>query len=207
MPKWNRGLLFTLGLCWSFVLLLIPLAGNNSSLLKYFAKNDVNFMSNLQANVNWPAYLYIPGIALLIMSIYFFHQTRRNRQFMIPLIAFTSTCLLSIQFLITFFIPRIEQYTQHAAIEYFSNFAKKDVYVGTLDYKSYASYFYAQRTPQNSIRDPYNLIMNGSDKPCYFVSRINSKEKILKEFGHKLLVIDQKNGFVLYQALSSKIEY
>lgn len=207
MPKWNRGLLVTLGLCWSVILILIPFLGKNSSLLKYVAKNDLNFMASLEANVNWPAYLYIPGVALLTMSIYFFHQTRSNKQFMVPLIAFISTCLLSIQFFITFFIPRIEQYTQHAAIKYFTYFAKKDIYIGTLNYKSYAPFFYAQRTPENSIRDPYKLIINGSDKPCYFVSKINSKEKILKEFGHKLLVIDQKNGYVLYQALSSKIEY
>jgi 4-amino-4-deoxy-L-arabinose transferase-like glycosyltransferase len=207
IPKWNRGLLMTLGLCWSIIMILIPFAGNNSDLLKYIAKNDLNFMASLEANVNWPEYLYIPGIALLTMSIYFFHQTRSNKQFMVHLIAFISTCLLSIQFFITFFIPRIEQYTQHAAIKYFTQFAKKDVYIGTLYYKSYAPYFYAQLNPKNSIRDSYRLIINGSDKPCFFVGKINSKEKIMKEYGNRLLAIDQKNGFVLYQVLSSKIEY
>jgi hypothetical protein len=105
------------------------------------------------------------------------------------------------QVLLTLFVPRIEKYSQAAAIEFYKTLQGKDVYVRSLGYKSYAPYFYARVRPgqRPESKDMEWLLCGPVDKPTYFVSKITRKDKILEEHGERLNVLYEKNGFVFYQ--------
>jgi hypothetical protein len=102
------------------------------------------------------------------------------------------------QFAVSSIAPRIEKYSQHAAIEFFQSLKGQDVYVDTYGYKSYAPYFYSAVRPGNrqESRDDKWLMTGPVDKPTYLVIRINKKDQILKEHGDKVTVLYEKNGFV-----------
>jgi hypothetical protein len=99
------------------------------------------------------------------------------------------------------FAPRIEQYSQHAAIEFFKTLQGKDVYADTYGYKSYAPYFYSAVRPGNrkESKDDKWLMTGPVDKPTFLVIRVNKKEMVLREFGDKVTVLYEKNGFVFLQ--------
>jgi hypothetical protein len=121
----------------------------------------------------------------------------------IPTCLFTIfiACAFAMQTLLTLFTPRIEQYSQHAAIEFFKTLQGKDVYVKTLGYKSYAQYFYAQVKPDNrkESKDENWLLTGPVDKPTYFVSKITFRDELMRNHGERLKILYERNGFVFYE--------
>jgi hypothetical protein len=53
--------------------------------------------------------------------------------------------VIIIQVTVLHFTPKVEAYSQRAAVNYFKSFAGKDVYVQVLGYKSYAHLFYTRK--------------------------------------------------------------
>ena len=95
--------------------------------------------------------------------------------------------------------PRIEQYSQRAAIEFYESLQEKDCYVETIGFKSYAHLFYSRKKEQSNP-DSYNadwLLKGAIDKPAYFVSKITSVEDITANYPD-LKEIYRKNGFVFW---------
>ena len=105
------------------------------------------------------------------------------------------------QVLLTLFTPRIEQYSQHAAIEFFESLQGKDVYIKTLGYKSYAQYFYTRIKPdlRKEAKDENWLLTGNVDKPTYFISKNTFEKEVMEKHGDKVEVIGRKNGFVFYK--------
>ena len=96
--------------------------------------------------------------------------------------------------------PRIEQYSQGAAIEFYEYLQNKDCYVETIGFKSYAHLFYSHKKEQ-ADKNSYNtdwLLRGKVDKPTYFVSKITSVEDIQKDYP-ELKEIYRKNGFVFWR--------
>lgn len=54
---------------------------------------------------------------------------------------------LTVLMLGAFVLPKVEQYTQGSAIQFFENHSQEDCYMYTLGYKSYAPYFYGLQEP------------------------------------------------------------
>ena len=105
---------------------------------------------------------------------------------------FVYSCILTI-------LPRVEQYSQNAAIEFFKSCAKKDCYVTTYGYKSYAHYFYAE-IKEPSFEEAKNsdwLIQQATDKDVYVVCKINKKDEF-ENFFSNFEFVESKNGFVLF---------
>ena len=200
IKKWQKfGLLF-LGLIWSILFIALPLAGKNIQWLNPLLQKDPFALANMEATVNWSYTLMIPGILFLIAMIAVFiwiQQKKFQRAFFTLLIA----CIAAMQVLLTLFAPRIEQYSQNAAIEFFQSLQDKDVYIRTLGYKSYAQYFYTRIKPGNrkESTDENWLLTGAVDKPTYFVSKNTFKEQLMKEHGETLQILYEKNGFVFYK--------
>ncbi len=95
------------------------------------------------------------------------------------------------------YAPRIEKYSQAAAIEFYQQMAGKNVSVNTLNFKSYATLFYFKKPvpdkPQPKI--PEELLYGPLDRDAYFVIKNTQKESILSRFPD-LKVVAEKNGFV-----------
>jgi 4-amino-4-deoxy-L-arabinose transferase-like glycosyltransferase len=193
------GILF-LGIVWSIIFIALPLAGNNINWLKPLLQKDAFALANINASVDWNYWLMIPGILFLIavvVSFLMMLQKKYKRSFVILFVA----CIGAMQVLLTLYTPRIEQYSQNAAIEFFQSLKGKEVYVRTLGYKSYAQYFYAAIKPgqRKEAKDENWLLTGEVDKPTYFVSKNTYRETVMKNNSEKLDILYEKNGYVFYK--------
>lgn len=200
IKNWQKIGLLLLGIIWSVLFIALPLIGNNIHWIKPLLGKDPFAMGNIEADVNWNYFLMIPGILFLlavIMSVVWLQQKKFQRAFVVLLIA----CTGAMQVLLTLFTPRIEQYSQHAAIEFYESLQGKDVYIKTLGYKSYAQYFYTRIQPglRKESKDESWLLTGPVDKPTYFISKNTFEKEVLEKYGDKVEVISRKNGFVFYK--------
>ena len=198
--KWKRYqqvMLLSITGIWAIVFVIAPFLFMHLEWLKPLFSADLFAMANLNASVNWNYIYLFPGILFLVGLIIGAVFIYRNK-FRLGLIVICIACILLIQSILTFFVPNIEQYTQHAAIEFFKSLKEKDVYVKPLGYKSYAPYFYAEVKPYSN-KNAYNddwMIHGKIDKPVYLVTRIDRKQEVLEKYGSKLIILYEKNGFV-----------
>lgn len=197
--KWYHALLFLLiGILWGSAVALAPIVGQNIDIIKDFVKNSDPFAyANLDAVVYWSKYEAIYGlsfITLLIVSAVFF--ATKNVKFGISTLLVSSA--IFIQTVMVLFTPRIEQYTQNAAIEFYESKAGELCYIETLGYKSYANLFYGKKSNTLPHKEVEELIEEYSEIPIYFVCKINRKEHYLSEYP-QLEILYEKNGFVFMQ--------
>jgi len=150
----------------------------------------------LKANVHWSVFDYLTGFMLIIfiiIALILIHKFKKNVAGIVLL--FASTIIISKAAVISI-VPKIEQYTQHAAIEFYQGKQKENCYVEVLGFKSYAQYFYTAKMPLTHI-DFYNkdsLLIGNIDKTVYFVVRITGADAFKSKF--KLDELYSKNGFV-----------
>jgi hypothetical protein len=106
------------------------------------------------------------------------------------------------QVLLTLFAPRIEQYSQKAAIDFFKSIRGKQVYIATVGYKSYAPFFYAEVGEREGVlAKPADWILsNQLDRAAYLVSKITDKERLMNDYP-VLRFLYEKNGFVFFEKL------
>jgi len=97
----------------------------------------------------------------------------------------------------TVFVPKIEGYTQRAALDFYRQRAGEDCYIRTLGFKSYAHMFYAKTMPQdNPLHYDNDWLLTGKiDKPAYFVYKITKKDEI-SGYNPGLTLLYEKNGFI-----------
>ncbi|MEX2589920.1 MAG: glycosyltransferase family 39 protein, partial [Chitinophagales bacterium] len=168
---WVKILLLLLGIPIGLSFALLPLAAQHHSLWVPHI-NDPFAAANLQAEVYWPFWWIIFGLFfLLALAVIFVPPVRRNvgQRFVFFLIINT----LIIQALMTLYVPKIEGYSQRAAIEFYKTLQGKDVYVEVLGYKSYAHLFYSRKLPEQSVPpdERHSLLQGRIDKPAYFVTK------------------------------------
>jgi predicted esterase len=95
-------------------------------------------------------------------------------------------------------VPKIEGYSQGAAISFYQSLKGKDVYVEPVGFKSYAQLFYFQKQPTKIKRTTEEYLhADNLDKPTYFVMKITADSAI--KANPKLQLIEEKNGFLFYK--------
>ncbi|ASZ10928.1 glycosyltransferase family 39 protein [Chitinophaga pendula] len=197
LKAWNTVLLLLIGLVLGLAIALLPLVGlYKAQLIPYIG--DKFAVANLQADVPWNAWeaAYGAGYILLVIISAVLLFSRKVQQGLLCL--FIST-ILAIQITVVHFVPKVEKYSQHAAIEYFQSFVGKDVYVQVLSYHSYAHLFYTKKLPAKNP-NYYNkdwLLTGPVDKPTYFICRITDSEPY--RTNANLELIGEKNGFVFFK--------
>jgi 4-amino-4-deoxy-L-arabinose transferase-like glycosyltransferase len=201
-------ILFVLnGSVLGIAMLALPIIATNPEWVKPYLR-DAFAQLALQADVSWTWLDFIPGIiwlvGLLVAAGFLLNQNRKAAiaWIFVPVVLATSLFLIR-------FPKRIAAYSQGAAIEFYSFFKNKDVYLETFYFKSYAVYFYAKRKPLNAREMANRLNKEGEyhvdvlrqwylggniDKPFYFVIKIDRKEEFMGIPGVKKLY--EKNGFV-----------
>lgn len=198
LKKWQSVSILGLGILWSVIFIALPLIGRHPEWIRPLLEKDPFAAGNLQATVSWDYWLVVPGLLFFTSMIVVFVQLRKGNlrpALTILLIA----CIMAMQVLLTMFAPRIEQYSQHAAISFFRSIRGQSAYVGTYGYKSYAHYFYAAvGKDAGIIAKPADWILsNDLDKPAYLVSKITDKENLVKNYPMLKLLYEQ-NGFVFF---------
>jgi hypothetical protein len=151
-------------------------------------------LANLQAEVDWPLSLALIGLIYFGVTLYILFGCRKITPRVMGIFAAT---LLFTYSTILFITPRIEAYSQRAAIEFYKSLEDQDVYVTTLGFKSYAHLYYSKlKPPEDKRANKTEWLLNGkTDKPVYAVFKIHRKEKYLEQYP-RLVIIGEKNGFV-----------
>lgn len=206
--KWS---LLTTGTIVALLITLLPVTGiNKQKIIPYI--QDPFAVGNFAAEVSWSYAESIWGIAYLVGIWVTVLAMKKN--FRKGMIALCIIQLVTIQVTVLHFTPKIEAYSQRAAIEYFKSLKGKDVYMRPLGYMSYAHLFYTQKLPAtDSNYYSFRLdskgrraapvanqdwLLNGIlDKPAYFICKIQSKAQYAAL--PQLELIGEKNGFVFFK--------
>ncbi len=105
------------------------------------------------------------GVTILVF-IFIIKRNQIQRGLMLHTIALGITLFLSAVFI----VPKVEAYSQRPVISFYQSLKGEDVYVYPL-FKTYAHYFYARITPDQSTADQERewFLKGEIDKPVYLV--------------------------------------
>ncbi len=194
---WMKGLLIFLATIIGLLVILAQFFIKYKDQVIASGKIHDDFaVANLGAQVHWSGWEFMIGLFLIIgiiVSIGIF----KSRLYQI--IGIFSTSLLFVSLTMAVIVPKIEQYSQNAAIAFFEKIAGEDCYVQTWGYKSYAQYFYFRKpVPDNPESLDYEWLLTGeTDKPVYIVTK-NIRESQFREKYKNFERLYEKNGFVFF---------
>ena len=206
--------LSVIGCSIACIILLLPVMGAHIHVVIPYVQ-DAFAAANMQAEVPWSVWecafggIYLTGIIACIVFL--------KKHFSVVMPTLCILQIVMIQATILHFTPKIEAYSQRAAIEYFQSLAGKDVYVQVLGYKSYAHLFYTQKiksenplyyqrtktiiSPGDSIAHIESneewLLYEPLDKPAYFICKLPDWHNYQKL--PQLQLLGAKNGFVFFK--------
>jgi len=172
--------------------------------LSYFAMNLKKFAPGvkdkfvnamMQADVHWSGLEGIVGLIMIISIIIGISKLNKNKFKQAAWVLFGGTAIV-IFLASAIIVPKVERYTQGAAIDFFIQRQGEDCYVNTLGYFSYAQLYYVRKeipTNPNSYDEQW-LLTGKIDKPVYFVSRVDRIDNYRQYTDLKELY--RKNGFV-----------
>lgn len=199
LPTWNKYLQFGTGLLLAILIITVSFIDQLKPwLLKPGVIQDEFAKANLQADVEWSGLETIPGFILLIAIIYFLAKAKRNLRNALVVLFVASA--IAVNTLLVLIAPKVEPYSQGAAIEFFESKARENAIVETAEYFSYAHLFYARRPAHlgRQVADSILKMEIQPSVPVYFVSKIQDKERLLRERPYMQWMYD-KNGFVFYR--------
>lgn len=219
--SWLNILFIVIGTLVGLLLIIVSQVNNlKETVIPYI--DDEFAVANLDANVYWSGFEFLVGVLFLGLVFYAIFFANKKSIVQGANALFIAT-LIVLQLTIYIFIPKIEQYSQKAAIDFMQEVQDEDAYVTTLGYRSYVHYFYAEVTPAQAKskadyllkyfgskekldsvpplnRDSYwntHLLNEKIDRPAYFITKIDRLDKYPEVKKHKK--IGEKNGFILYK--------
>ena len=158
-------------------------------------------IENLKATVYWTGFEWLIGVVLIagVITMLFFINRKKMK---IGLIGIFIISLFTVNMSALVVAPRIELYSQDAAIEFYKSLQGKDCYLETLGFKSYAHLFYSnKKEPTNKKSYDMDWVLRGAiDKPAYFVVKVTNLVDIKKDYP-ELKELYRKNGFAFLQRL------
>ncbi len=178
-----------------FISLLSFIEKNKQYLIDKGIFSDPFAIANLMADAGYTGYEYLIGIVLFV-AILLFIFFKISQNYKASIISLFVGCLLFIELAVVFITPKIENYTQLAAIEFYKSLKDKDCYVSTLKFKSYAQYFYTEKKKPDNKKS-YNtqwLLKGDIDKDVYFVIRNNKMHTFLNKHDD-IELLYEKNGY------------
>lgn len=199
LTKLTKMLIAISGFPFILAPFLVYYFSKNMYLLKVLLNKDAFAVENLQANVNWSGWEFLPGLVLLICIILFFAFLRKNRIIKALVFLFFGSVFF-IQCGLILYINRVEAISQNANIEFWQQHASEDCYKTTFGYRSYTTYFYGAVMPQtNSNYTNQDWLLHGKiDKPLYISCKVTDKDLIRNEVPDAVFLYN-KNGFYFYK--------
>jgi hypothetical protein len=187
--KWQHIISVTIAVFIGALFVLVPLIEKyKSALIETETIKDPFAIENLKANVQWGGWEWIIGIFWLGLILWWLFQLkRRTGNLQILILGFAATAVTTNMIMVAV-VPRVEQYIQGVAIDFFQTKQNENCIIETFGYKSYAHYFYAAVSPLPD-KDKVNH---------YVVSKITSEEKIKKEC-ISCTELYRKNGFIFWE--------
>lgn len=184
-----------IGIAIAIAIAALPWLGSHIALLKPYIA-DPFALQNMNAQVAWSSAEMIIGIVYLLglIAVLLFLKKYVEKS----LIALLLLQVIIIEISLIHFTPKIEAYSQGAAIDYYKSFSGKDVYLAPLGFKSYAYLFYSDKMP-SANKNYYTsgtewLIKGQIDKPAFFICKNYDAKKYLQY--PTLQYLGEKNGYV-----------
>ncbi len=198
-PAWLKGVLIVVAAFEGmlFVALQLFIRFKDQIIAKGWIR-DPFAVGNLQANVHWSGFEFLLGVLLfagVLTSIVAFRKSIQRTTIGIFLTTLIFTTLSV--FIIT---PKVEGYSQNAAIDFYAKHAGENAYVDVWGFKSYAQYFYFRKKPPEVVpRVSMQQKLNGEvSKPVYMVTKITGKTEFQKRYPAFRLLYE-KNGFAFFK--------
>lgn len=153
----------------------------------------------LKADAAWKGFEWMTGLVLLTGLATFLISWKRKR-YDLSLQWFTGTFTVFLLLAMILIVPRVEAYSQRAAVDFFKSVSDQDAYLETIGYKSYTHLFYgkARNHAHARARDEKWIAKGAIDKPAYIAIKINHKPKFMEDYPDAHLIYE-KNGFVFFR--------
>ncbi len=200
--RWNKVIhvgVYFIGLLLTTVLLLFPYMMNNKEEWLHFVK-DAFAVGNLQAKINWTITDASGGFVLLIgLVLYFILNAQHHYRKAIVALFFSMTIMVFLTSALL--VPKIELFSQAAAIRFYESKQNEDAYVQPMYFKSYAHLFYTRKQPVTNVKSyDHEWLRSGNiDKPVYIVVKNTRKQDI--EVYKDVSLLYEENGFVFYKRM------
>jgi 4-amino-4-deoxy-L-arabinose transferase-like glycosyltransferase len=177
----------------SLLLLGVAVIGLNVKRLAPYV-DDTFARGNMEAEVHWSGWEGLIGILMVVTLVLGIRNLSRQAYSRAASIFFVGTALV-IFFASAIIVPKVERYSQGAAIDFFIARQGENCYVHTLGYRSYGDLFYTHKEiPTNPHSYDERWLETGPiDKPVYFVTKVDRIEKY--QFP-EVKELYRKNGFV-----------
>ncbi|MCU0434318.1 MAG: glycosyltransferase family 39 protein [Bacteroidia bacterium] len=223
LRRWVLALVAVPGILLGVALAVLPFIDRfKASLLESGSVRDEFAAANLQADGGWLGVEFLAGVLLLVCLLVALWIMRRRMETAVKLL-FGSTLLVTAA-AAALIAPRVEKYSQDAAVQFWKSKAGQNVYVETYGYKSFAPYFYAQTRPvvknnprytawRKNVTTPLPagksrsefetelqrewMLKGDIDRPAFFVCK-NTREKELISYYPWLIKLYSQNGFVFW---------
>lgn len=192
--KYVSWLLGVTGVMLSFVLIALPIAAGQLDKIKPYVQ-DAFAKANMDAEVYWSGWESLIGVGLLLITIIGIILLHRQQFMRAAYVLFGGTAII-VFLASSILIPKIEQYSQGAAMDFFEEKQHEDAYITPLGYKTYGHLFYTKKKPpvHPQSYDIEWLLHGPVDKPVYFISKVDREDRF-KQYIH-LKELYRKNGFV-----------
>lgn len=195
---WMAILISFIAIIAIIVSIALPWAGMHIEEIKPLFEKDPFAMANLEAEVPWSYWDYIPALILVISLISYWVYRKRNPNFAIRSLFFGNAIWVFAALI--FFVGKVERISQRAAVEFFEEHAQEEVYLINYGYKSYVPWFYGQVEP---YVDPKaykrEWLYHGQvDRDVLICTKINRMDQLEREIPDAELMYS-KNGFSFYR--------
>jgi hypothetical protein len=190
------SLAFILFLLSTALTLLPIIAMNKDNFIPYI--KDKLVVGNLSMPVVWGGWEWLIGLIFLITGITFIRKFKSTPtlQMVNKFLLINALCYSTYMVIV---VPKIEQYSQGAAIQFYESLQGQDVYVHPIGFKSYAHLFYFKKPMgiRAESADQEWLMSGPIDKTCFLVAKVNKRE-FMKDYPLCKL-IDERGGFLFYR--------
>lgn len=197
LKKITIVLFVVIGIALALAITALPWLGKHINLLKQYI-DDPFAVQNMNAPVLWHGWEFIIGGTYLIVIIMVMWKLRKKVQKAVILLLVAQVLLIEI--CIIHFVPKIEAYSQRAAIDFYKSFAGKDVYLAPVGFKSYAYLFYSNKMPSQNAdyyKGGVQWLLNGDiDKPAFFICKNYDAKNYLNL--PQIQYLGEQNGYVFF---------
>ncbi len=187
------GILF-FAVVWGTLVSALPIIDKyKTELIESGKIRDKFTTANLAADADWSGFEWLFGLFLIagiVVSLTIFRE-----HYLKKITGIFLTSLIFVNLTTLFVTPRIEKYSQNAAIEFLENHQNHNYSFYTFGYKSYADYFYGRITPAQSIKSEKEL--SDTIRTIFVLTKITKTEKFESQYPDYQKLYE-KNGFVFY---------
>lgn len=156
-------------------------------------------IGNLSADIHVAAGDYLAGTVLIVGVLIFSILFKRN--FQAAVLTLFVSMIVTVQLLSYSLVPKIEEMTQGAAVRFYTEKGREDVYMLPYGYKSFAYLFYGKKMPgynPESLNEEW-LLSGPVDKPVYIIAKDYPKRIKALEVYSDLQLLYRENGYVFYK--------